>query len=46
MKTEARKLDVAQMKILRWMGGVTRMDRDRDDNIRDTVKVNEVSKKV
>ena len=45
-KTEARKLDVTEMKMLRWMSGVTRMDRVRNDHIRGTVKVTEVSKKV
>uniref|UniRef100_A0A8D8Z0Z0 Endonuclease-reverse transcriptase n=1 Tax=Cacopsylla melanoneura TaxID=428564 RepID=A0A8D8Z0Z0_9HEMI len=34
------------MRILRWMCGVTRMDRIRNTRIRGTVKVTEISKKV
>ena len=45
-KTEERKLDVAEMKMLRWMSGVTRMDRIRNEYIRGSLKVTEVSKKV
>ena len=45
-KIEGRKLDVAEMKMLRWMSGVTRMDRVRNEHIRGTVKVTETSKKV
>ena len=45
-KTEERKLDVAEMKMLRWMSGVTRSDRIRNEYIRGTLKVAEVSKKV
>ena len=45
-KTEEKKLDVAEMKMLRWMAGVTRMDRVRNKYIRGTLKVVEVSKKV
>ena len=45
-KLEERKLDVAEMRMLRWMSGVTRMDRVRNNFIRGTVKVTEVSKKV
>ena len=45
-KIEGRKLDVAEMKMLRWMSGVTRIDRVRNDYIRGTVKVTEASKKV
>ena len=33
-KAEARKLDVTEMKMLRWMSGVTRMDRVKNDHIR------------
>ena len=45
-KAEERKLDVAEMKMLRWMSGVTRMDRIRNEYIRGSLKVTEVSKKV
>ena len=45
-KTEERKLDVAEMKMLRWMSGVTKMDRVRNEYIRGSLKVAEVSKKI
>ena len=38
-KTEGRKLDVAEMKMLRWMCGVTRMDRVKNEHVRGSVKV-------
>ena len=40
------KLDVAEMWMLGWMGGVTKMDRIRNERIRGTTKVGEISKKV
>lgn len=45
-RSQERKLDVAEMKMLRWMCGCTRRDRVRNNKIRDTVKVVEISKKV
>ena len=45
-KKEERKMDVAEMKMLRWSMGVTRRDRIRNEYIRGTVKVVEVSKKI
>ncbi|XP_063841023.1 uncharacterized protein LOC135089389 [Scylla paramamosain] len=45
-KIEERKMDVAEMKMLRWMVGVNRTDRIRNKYIRGTVKVVEVSKKI
>ena len=45
-KTEGRKLDVAEMKMLRWMCGVTRMDRVKNEHVRGSVKVSEASRKV
>ena len=44
-KVQEKKLDVAEMKMLRWMCGVTKMDRIRNERIRGTTKVVEVSKK-
>ena len=44
-KTEEKKMDVAEMIMLRWMCGVTREDRTRNEYIRVTTKVLEVSKK-
>ena len=45
-KTQEKKLDVAEMRMLRWMCGVTKMDRIRNERIRGTTKVVESSKKV
>ena len=41
-----KKLDVAEMRMLRWMSGVTKMDRIRNERIRGTTKVGEISKNV
>ena len=45
-KTQEKKLDVAEMRMLRWMSGVTKLDRIRNERIRGTTKVGEISKKV
>ncbi len=45
-KAHEKKLDVAEMRMLRWISGVTNMDRIRNDRIRGTTKVGEISKKV
>ena len=45
-KAHEKKLDVAEMRMSRWMSGVTNMDRIRNDRIRGTTKVGEISKKV
>ena len=45
-KAQERKLEVAEMRMLRWMCGVTRRDKIRNEYIRGTVKVVEVSKKI
>ena len=45
-KTEEKKMDVAEMRMLRWMSGVTREDRIRNEYIRGSTKVVEISKKV
>ena len=44
-KEQERKLEVAEMRMLRWMCGVTRRDKIRNEWIRGTVKVVEVSRK-
>ena len=44
-KTEERKCDVAEMKMLRSMSGVTKMDRVRNEYIRGSLNVTEVSNK-
>ena len=45
-KAQEKKLDVAEMRMLRWMSGVTKLDRIRNEKIRGTTKVGEISKKV
>ena len=44
--TSEKKMEVTEMKMLRWMCGVTRKDRIRNVYIRGTTKVTEVSKKI
>lgn len=39
-------MDVAKMKMSRWMCGVTKMDRTKNEKIRWAVKVTEISQKV
>ena len=45
-KTQERKLEVEEMKMLRWMCGVTKMDKIRIERIRGTAKVEKISKKI
>ena len=45
-KAHEKKLDVAEMMMLKWMSGVTKMNRIRNERIRGTTKVGEISKKV
>ena len=45
-KVHEKKLDVAEMRMLRWMSGVTKLDRLRNERIRGTAKVGKISKKV
>ena len=45
-KAQEKKLDVAEMRMLRWMSGVTKLDRIRNERIRGTTKVGKISKKV
>ena len=40
------KLEVASMRTLRWMCGVTKLDKIRNKKIRVTNKVREISNKV
>ena len=43
---QEKKLDVAEMRMLRWMSGVTKLDIIRNERIRGTTKVGEISKNV
>ncbi|KAI5724950.1 hypothetical protein M8J77_009188 [Diaphorina citri] len=45
-KAEERKMEVTEMRMLRWMSGVTRMDRIRNEYIRGSVKVGPIGKKI
>ena len=45
-KVQEKKLDVAEMSMLRWMSGVTKLVRITNERIRGTTKVGEISKKV
>ena len=47
MKTaQEKKLDVAEMRMLRWMSGVTNLDTKMNKIIRWTVNVGKMSNKV
>ena len=45
-RAQERRMEVAEMRMLRWMCGVTKRDRIKNNLIRGTVKVAEVSKKL
>ena len=45
-KAQEKKLEVAEMRMLRWMCGVTKLDKIRNERIRGTTKVVEITKKV
>ena len=45
-KAQGNKLEVAEMRMLRWMCGVTKQDKIRKKRIRGTTKVGEIAKKV
>ncbi|XP_066967704.1 uncharacterized protein [Macrobrachium rosenbergii] len=44
-RVQEKKLDVVEMKMLRWMCGGAKMDRIKNERIRGTTKVIELSKK-
>ena len=43
-KAQENKLEVAEMRMLRWMCGVTKLDKMRNERIRRTTKVGEITK--
>ena len=45
-KAQENKLEVAEMRMLRCMCGVTKLDKIRNERIRGTTKVGEITKKV
>ena len=45
-KAHENKLEVAEMRMLRWMCGVTKLDNIRNERIRGTKKVWGITKKV
>ena len=45
-KAQEKRLDMADMRMFRWMSGVTKLDRMRNEIIRWTTKVGVISKKV
>ena len=44
-KAHEKKMEVAEMKMLRWMCSVTSWDKIRNEKIRGITKVGEISKK-
>ena len=45
-KAQKKKLEVAEMRMLRWMCGVTKLDKITNERIRGTTKVGKITKKV
>jgi hypothetical protein len=45
-KKDERKLHIAEMRMLRWMCGVPRMDKVRNEYIRGSLKVAPITKKL
>ncbi|XP_023239853.1 uncharacterized protein LOC111638386 [Centruroides sculpturatus] len=45
-RTQERKMEVAEIRMLRWMCGVSRKDRIRNEFIRGSVKVGPLSRKM
>ena len=44
-KRMVKKMDVSEVRMLRWMCGITEMDRIRNERIRGTTKVQEITLK-
>ena len=45
-KRQEKRIEVTEMRMLRWMGGVTRKDKIRNEHIRGTTRVAQASKKI
>ena len=45
-KAQEKMLDVAEIRMLRWMSGVSKLGRIRNERIRGAMKVGEISNKV
>ena len=45
-KARENKLEVAEMRMQRWMCGVTKLDKIRNETMRVTTKVEEITKNV
>ena len=45
-KAQEKKLEVAEMRMLRWMCGVTKLDKIRNERIRETTELGEITNKV
>ena len=45
-KAQEKKLEVAEMRMLRWMCGVTKLDKIRNERMRGTTKLGAITKKV
>ena len=45
-KAQGNKFEVAEMRMQRWMCGVTKLDKIRNERIRGATKVGEITKKV
>ena len=45
-KRQDKRIEVTEMRMLRWMCGVTRKDKIRNEHIRGTTRVAQASKKI
>ena len=45
-KRQEKRIEVTEMRMLRWMCGVTRKDKIRNEHIRGTTRVAQASKKI